>query len=165
MILVIVMCGAVTLRSAFLYSAFGVGALALLLSFSRAGWLSLIIGAGVLYVQLVRAKYLSFSRMIVGILGALLFGVILFGAFQNEIIARFTDRRAMSAIQSRVLLLKQGVDVVKKYPLLGIGPGITEYFGVWNDKVPSTLTQIPHLYANKIPPLRFTVLNAPLPSP
>lgn len=32
-------------------------------------------------------------------------------------------------------------------------------------RFPSTLTQIPHLHANKIPPLRFTVLNAPLPSP
>jgi O-antigen ligase len=133
MLLIVTICGAITSRSLFLYVSSGMGAISLLTSFSRAGWLSFSIGMLMLFSILVRKKIVSVLKFFGIILVGSLFFTILIALNLDRVVDRFTGRQSISAIQSRIVTYEQGIETASKYPLFGIGPGVTEFFGAWTD--------------------------------
>lgn len=113
--------------------AFGLGILALVMSLSRAGWLSFLIGSGVVIYRLFRTGGTHAMRVLVGT--ALIGGAVatMVGVFYEPIISRFDDERAVASAMGRVTQWEDSLAVVKRVPVTGIGPGVTEYFGAWND--------------------------------
>lgn len=119
-------------KDVLLYGVFGLGSVALLLSFSRAGWLSLFLGGFIVVVLLARMKRIRFSRLIfIGIFASALMGILII-MFMDRIVDRFEGRQAVSSAESRIVFVAQAWEVINKYPIFGIGPGVTEYFGSWN---------------------------------
>ncbi len=120
-------------RKPLLFFGYGLGCIALMLSLSRAGWLSFSIGSLLAVVMMMRAGMLKFTRwLMVSFFCCLVFfvGVV---AYHDQIVDRFQSREAIQSATGRLTQVEKAWDVVKNYPLTGIGPGITEFFGRWND--------------------------------
>jgi len=133
MLLVFLVPYVILRKNLLLYSVFGLGSLTLLLSFSRSGWLSLFMGGVIVIYQLIRLKRLKFTRIIlIGTISSFVF-MIMAMVFMDRITDRFEGRQAKSSAETRITFAIQAWDVINKYPLFGIGPGVSEYFGRWND--------------------------------
>jgi O-antigen ligase len=120
-------------KKLYYYSVFALGCIALLLSLSRAGWLSLFIGANVVILLLLHNKIIRFSRILIFALFTSVVLAVLMYVYQDRIIARFTSEQAVSSANTRIEYSKQALEVINAYPIFGIGPGITQYFGRWDD--------------------------------
>jgi len=51
----------------------------------------------------------------------------------DKIKSRFVDREAISSATGRITQFYGAWEVIQKHPVVGIGPGITEFFGRWNN--------------------------------
>ena len=120
-------------RSLVVWPGYVFGVIALILSLSRAGWLSFVIGFCCVVFMTFRARLVRFTRL-AGIL--LICGLIFslgLGLYFDKIVRRFSDRDAQQSAMGRVDQFPPAMKVIEKYPLLGIGPGVTEYFGRWSN--------------------------------
>ncbi|MGE0385221.1 MAG: O-antigen ligase family protein [Gammaproteobacteria bacterium] len=112
----------------------GAGAVLALLALSRAGWLAILVGASCAAYMLRQNRLVTFSRLlVVGLVVTLAAGTLI-AANLDRVMNRFQDRQAVSSAMGRISQYIDSLDVIQKYPVLGIGPGITEFFGRWNNK-------------------------------
>jgi len=96
---------------------FGLGLAALVLTFSRGGWIGFVVAIGVAFVAARRRGWLS-GRVWIGVAAAAVVLATLFGA---TIAGRVTsDDRG--AAYSRVPLMRLAGEVIRDEPLLGVGP-------------------------------------------
>jgi hypothetical protein len=120
----------------FLLGCFAAGITALVVSLCRAGWLSFFVGAFLGILTSLRARIINSSRVLwVGVMGLAL-GIILASLvllYYDKIEQRFSNREAQSSAAYRYEQFPQAWPMIKRYPVFGIGPGVTEYFGAWND--------------------------------
>jgi len=120
-------------RSLFLWSGFVIGVVALILPLSRAGWLSFLIGFCCALLMTLRARLVRFTRLAGFLLiGGLVFSLVV-GLNFDKIAHRFSDRDAQQSAMGRIGQFPSALKVIEKYPLLGVGPGVTEFFGRWNN--------------------------------
>lgn len=115
------------------YLIYGASYATLILPFSRAGWLSYFLGAAFCLINLLRTKTISVSKTLA--LG-LITGIILSGVvfvFIEKIQDRFEDKQAVASAEGRVGQFYEAMNVIERYPMLGIGPGVTEFFGAWKE--------------------------------
>jgi O-antigen ligase len=120
-------------QGVFRYVCYGVGFVALLLPLSRAGWLSFMVGGGVVVGALLRAKIVKPTRvMLIGVIGILIIGT---GAvlYLDRIQDRFEDKEAMNSAKGRFDQFEEAWPVIERYPIFGIGAGVTQYYGKWDD--------------------------------
>lgn len=116
------------------YLIYGFSFITLIIPFSRSGWLSYFLGAGLCILNLLRSRNISFGKaLLLGIFTS----IFLIGSafvFRDKIQDRFEDREAVASAEGRVGQFYEAMDVVERYPMLGIGPGITEFFGAWKNE-------------------------------
>jgi O-antigen ligase len=120
-------------QGVFRYACYGVGFVALLLPLSRAGWLSFMVGGGVVVGALLRAKIVKSTRVIlIGMIGIVIIGT---GAvlYLDRIQDRFEDKEAINSAKGRVDQFQEAWPAIERYPIFGIGAGVTEYYGRWHD--------------------------------
>ena len=120
-------------QGVFRYACYGAGFVALLLPLSRAGWLSFMVGGSLVVSALLRAKIIKPTRvMLIGVIGILVIGT---GAalYLDRIQDRFEDKEAINSAEGRFYQFEQAWPVIERYPIFGIGAGVTEYFGAWHD--------------------------------
>lgn len=113
------------------YLIYGFSFITLIIPFSRSGWLSYFLGASLCTFNLLRSKNISLGKtLLLGVFTS----IFLIGSafvFRDKIQDRFEDRQAVASAAGRVGQFYEAMDVVKRYPMLGIGPGVTEFFGAW----------------------------------
>lgn len=120
-------------RSLLLYSGFTIGCMALILALSRAAWLSFTVGAICVVIMLLRSGLVRITRLLmVAIVGSFVLSIGV-GMYYDKIMHRFRDREAIQSAEGRFKQIEGAWKVVEKYPLTGIGPGVTEFFGRWNN--------------------------------
>jgi hypothetical protein len=120
-------------RSLYLWVGFALGIIALILPLSRAGWLSFIVGFCCVLFMVFRARLVKFTRLAGFILVGGLILCLGVGFYFDTIMHRFEDRVAKQSAMGRLHQFPVAWKVIEKYPVLGIGPGVTEYFGTWNN--------------------------------
>jgi putative inorganic carbon (HCO3(-)) transporter len=91
------------------------GAVALILTFSRGAWVSFALALVVLFV-VVLARHMASPRIVV--LAALAAGVAL--AFGGAVADRLT--RGTETVEARAALFETSMEVIRDHPLLGVGP-------------------------------------------
>ena len=99
---------------------FCLGCVALILSLSRAAWISLLVIISIGLVMAVRRKRISSSAAIriAGATSLLLLGFTLFGP--KIILSRLTSSDQGSA-SSRIKLAQIALDIIRDHPLVGVG--------------------------------------------
>jgi putative inorganic carbon (hco3(-)) transporter len=101
-------------RKALALGAFALGALSILLTFSRGGWLAFAVSMALFSTFAIRRRYLS----IVGPVAVLVAGAALFLIFQEPILARLSDSEAAAG---RVPLIALALSMIQAHPWLGVG--------------------------------------------
>lgn len=120
-------------RSLLLFGGYAIGGMALILALSRAGWLSFMVGTVCVVVMMLRSRLVRMTRLLIfAVLGGLVL-VAGIGLYYENIMHRFRDREAVQSAVGRFTQIAQAWEVVEKFPVHGIGPGVTEFFGRWND--------------------------------
>lgn len=120
-------------QGVFRYTCYGVGFVALLLPLSRAGWLSFMVGGSLAVFALLRVRVIKPTRvMVIGVIGVLIIGM---GAvlYLDRIQDRFEDEDAINSAKGRFDQFEEAWPVIERYPIFGIGVGVTEYYGMWHD--------------------------------
>jgi len=130
-------------RGWFYHLAFFMGAISLVIPLSRAAWLSFGVCSIILIINLIRSKSIKFGRVLfMGIFAlVILLAVIYYN--QTQILSRFEDRAAMASAQGRIDQIPSALKVVSKRPLFGIGPGVSSFFGAWNDHLKYVKNELP----------------------
>lgn len=132
-------------KNRFLYGVYVVGCIALLLSFSRAGWLSLFLGGVIVVFLLLHNKLIRFTKILGFTLVSSVLLLIIIYMYFDKITDRFQSHEAVSSAQSRIDYTTQSLEVIKNYPLFGIGPGVTQYLGRWNNYEKYVKESIPNV--------------------
>lgn len=133
------------------YVLFSLGLITLVLALSRAGWLSFVLGSLVVMVGLFRAGLVQFTRFIaIGLLAAVVAGGAIV-TYMDRIQDRFQSDVAVSSAEGRVAQFTAFRPVVERYRLFGIGPGITEFYGAWNNKAKYLQESLPNLQLGNQP--------------
>ncbi len=111
----------------------GIGLIAFILTQTRGAWISFIVGIFFFFLLNIK-KYKGMWKLI-------LISVIIIGLtvliFHNIIIERFS--KGTETVYYRLHLIQSALEMVRKYPIFGIGPNI--YALVMKDYVPFFLTQ------------------------
>lgn len=118
------------------WSGFAVGFTSLILTLSRAGWFSFLAGFFAGFFILTRTKLIKPSRILLLGMAGLLTGITIIAGvllYRERIEQRFTEKSARSSAMYRYEQFSQAWPLIKKHSFWGIGPGVTEYFGAWND--------------------------------
>lgn len=121
-------------KNKLLYLIYGLSYVTLILPFSRAAWLSYFLGAGLCVLNLLRSKSITFGKIL---LLSIVTSIFLVGAsftFKDKIQDRFQDKQAIASAEGRAGQFVEAIDVIERYPMLGIGPGVTEFFGAWKEE-------------------------------
>lgn len=133
------------------YAVYGAGTIALLMTFSRAGWLGFACGAALVALALVRVGAIRFTRIVaLGALGVLLIGIGV-ASYYEGVQERFEDRRAIASAEGRLTQFYEMWPVIQKHSIAGIGPGVTEYFGAWNDNAHYVREKFPDIWLSNQP--------------
>jgi putative inorganic carbon (HCO3(-)) transporter len=109
-------------------ASFGLGAVALVLTDSRGGWLSFAVGMCVLVVLATRRELFAPSRLVLGLAVVAIVAL----AFNGLIAARLTGNDG-GAAASRVPLMAIAWDMISAHPLTGVG--INNFSGAMNGYV------------------------------
>lgn len=119
-------------QGVFRYACYGTGFAALLFSLSRAGWLSFMVGGCIVMGGLLRAGILKQTRvMLLAFIGTLIIGTAT-GLYFDRIQERFVDKGAVDSAMGRFYQFEGAWPIIERYPVFGIGAGVTEYYGSWN---------------------------------
>jgi O-antigen ligase len=94
---------------------------ALLLSFSRAGWLTAVAGVGLISFMGIMAKPLTSTRKIITVVGFTLLLLVIVGA-AIFIVGELSESSVTSAV-SRLSMSQTAVKMWNDHPLLGVGAG------------------------------------------
>lgn len=122
-------------NSLLLYSGFGIGTIAILLALSRAGWLSFLVGCVCVIFMVVHARLIKFTRiMLFSFLAGIIF-VVGIAIYSDKIRSRFEDKEAISSATSRIGQFYWAENVIRRNLVIGIGPGVTDFFGSWNNNL------------------------------
>ncbi len=113
--------------------ATGIGLIAFILTQTRGAWLSFIVGIFLFFLINIR-KYKHMWKVILISLLTIGLTVLL---FHNIIIERFA--KGTQTVYYRWHLIQSAFEMVRKYPIFGIGPNI--YALVMKDYIPFFLTQ------------------------
>ncbi|HYS53371.1 MAG TPA: O-antigen ligase family protein [Thermoanaerobaculia bacterium] len=114
----------------------------LLLTFTRSAWIGWVVGAGILLVS-------KRPRMLIFAVPAVVFFVTfmplpLFGRLVSSFDAR------QSSNLDRIRMVQAGVEIIKDYPLLGVGPAnVKEVYPLYR-KHDAPRFRIPHLHNNVV---------------
>lgn len=121
-------------KNKLVYVIYGLSYITLIIPFSRSGWLSYLLGASLCVVNLLRSKSITFGKVL--LLGTITSIFLLASAFtfKDKIMDRFEDKRAIASAEGRAGQFIEAMDVIKRYPMTGIGPGVTEFFGAWKEE-------------------------------
>lgn len=121
-------------RKALAFSALAFGGLALVLTFSRGGWLAFAVSMTIISVVAIRRRWLS----PIGPMAIVAAGALLFVIFQGPIVARLFDTQAAAG---RIPLITLALSMIKAHPWLGVGSNnfyivmpqylTSEYVGAW----------------------------------
>ena len=120
-------------KGTFRYACYGIGFASLLFALSRAAWLSFMVGGVLVVIGVLRAGLMKPTRvMAIGLVGTTFIAV---GAllYFDRIQERFEDKAAVDSAMGRFYQYEQVWPIIERYPVFGIGAGVTEYFGAWND--------------------------------
>ncbi len=100
-------------------------AMAIIHSLSRGGWASAFVGLAFMFSVLLANQYLGHKTIILIIIGGVFFWAFIVLANRPLVEEILTIKQVSqdTSIQSRVLVWRKTVDVVRDYPLLGTGPG------------------------------------------
>lgn len=138
-------------RNLLWYGVYGAGMISLLLTFSRAGWLSFVLGAGMVAMALVRVGAIRFTRLMgLGFLGVAIVGIGV-ASYYEGVQERFEDRRAIESAQGRFTQFAEMWPAIEKHYIAGIGPGVTEYFGAWNQDARYLRQKLPDVWLSNQP--------------
>ena len=125
------------------YAFFGTGFAALIFALSRAGWLSFIIGSGFTVLALVRSRIIKPTRaLFLGVLGILILSVGV-AIYFDRIVDRFENKGSIDSAMGRFYQFQLSWPTIERYPLFGIGVGVTEYYGAWNENKKFVQKKIP----------------------
>lgn len=117
----------------FWYACYGTGFTALLFTLSRAGWLSFLVGGSIAILGLWRANIVKPSRvMILGLIGTVIIGAGV-TLYLDKIQDRFQNEDAVDSAKGRFYQFGQAWPIIERYPVFGIGAGVTEFYGAWNE--------------------------------
>jgi O-antigen ligase len=97
--------------------AFGLGTVALVLTFSRGGWLAFSLSVAILFLLAWRRGWLPPVLPLAIFIGAL----VVAGFFQDAISTRFFGYGEVQAAQSRIHLMKLAFHMIEDQPLWGVG--------------------------------------------
>lgn len=100
-----------------------VGFIALLLTFSRTGWLAFFVGAVLVAVYLIKCKKLAMARMRLVVLSLAAIVVIL--PLGHKIYTRLAKDNYVSA-KGRIISGQDALKIIHRYPLMGIELGNSE---------------------------------------
>ena len=115
------------------YGAYGAGCAGLLFALSRAGWLAFMVGTGAVLFCMLRTGMIRPSRvMVFGLLGLMAVSTAVM-VYRDRIESRFENKEAVASALGRFHQLNEAWPIIERYPLLGIGPGVTEFYGAWNE--------------------------------
>lgn len=115
------------------YGVFVFGLIGLVIPLSRAGWLSFLVGAAIVALQMLRSKLISPVKVIaMGMLAVLLMGGVVY-AKRDVIMERFEDKAAVASASGRLGQFPYAIEMSMKNPIFGIGPGLSSFFGSWNN--------------------------------
>jgi O-antigen ligase len=125
---------------------FAIGMMALILALSRAGWLSFMIGVFCVVFMMLRLRLVRLSRLLIfSVVGCLVLAVCI-SAYYDKIMHRFQDRNAIQAATGRITQIVDALKVIEKHPITGIGPGIAEFFGRWNNNLKYIKKSLPGVH-------------------
>jgi len=98
---------------------------ALVLTLSRGGWVGALIGLAFMAIALVTSRHFKKKRLIAALAGGFLAVafVVLISTPVVERILTIEQREKITSLSSRVKAWGGVVDMIKDYPVLGIGPG------------------------------------------
>ena len=115
-------------------SALAFGGLALVVTFSRGGWLAFAVSMTIISVVAIRRRWLS----PIGPMAIVAAGALLFVIFQGPIVARLFDAEAAAG---RIPLITLAFSIIKAHPWFGVGANnfyvvmpqylSSEYVGAW----------------------------------
>jgi len=97
------------------------GAVALLLSLSRGGWIALGVALLVMGIVSLRFELLAWRQFVIGCLVAVVGSAVLLVAYPPAYY-RLTDSDQGSS-QARSAMMSQAIDIFETHPLTGVGPG------------------------------------------
>jgi len=98
---------------------------ALLLTFSRGGWIASLIGLSFMSVALLNDRYFQRKKLLVALIGGSL-AVALIVLDSTPVVKRIRtieQKDEIPNLRSRVSRWRGTIEMIKDYPLLGIGPG------------------------------------------
>ncbi len=97
------------------------GALGLLFSLSRSGWLSFVIASTAIFVFAIYRRRQNF-HINFGVAASLIFLLFLLALSQRELIVdRLTSSQATASAYSRVTMAQGAIAMIQDYPILGVG--------------------------------------------
>jgi O-antigen ligase len=120
-------------RAWFRYAGFGAGFAALILSLSRAGWLGFVVGSLCAAFMMWRRRLLKISRVLMFTLFGCIAAVAAAFLYGDKIVDRFENREAIYSAQGRLDQFAEAAPLIEKFPVLGIGPGVSNFFSRWSD--------------------------------
>jgi putative inorganic carbon (HCO3(-)) transporter len=109
--------------------AFGLGSVALALTFSRGGWLAFILSVTLLCLSAFIRGWLSPRVLLTAVVAV----VLLFLLFRGPILARLYGDD-LGAASSRVTMARQALRVIEANPLLGVG---ANNYATWYEQHPA----------------------------
>lgn len=116
--------------------------LTLLLTFTRSAWLGWIVGVGILLV-LRRPRALAFAAPVF-----LLFVTFVPMPLFSRMVSSFDTRQSSNL--DRIRMVQAGVEMIKDYPLLGVGPAnVKDVYPLYR-RHDAPRFRIPHLHNNVI---------------
>ena len=115
---------------------------ALLMTFTRSAWLGWIVAVSVLLV-LKRPRAIAFALPLL-----LIFLTFMPMSLFSRVVSSFDTRQSSNL--DRIRMIEAGVEIIKDYPLLGVGPAnIKEVYPIYR-KPDAPRFKIPHLHNNVI---------------
>jgi O-antigen ligase len=115
------------------YATVSIGGIALILSYSRGGWVGFAFGVFLMLIVCIERKFITIKMFLRILLMGFITAVLLF-PFWKPIIWRFT-KPDDSATLVRVVLIKQAWLMLQANPVTGVGSG--NYYGASVDYIPA----------------------------
>ena len=130
------------LRNLWLLGGTLVVTFALLLTFTRSAWIGWVMGAGILLIS-------KRPRMLIFAVPAVVFFVTLMPLpLFGRLVSSFDVRQSSNL--DRIRMIQAGIEIIKDYPLLGVGPAnVKEVYPLYR-KHDAPRFRIPHLHNNLV---------------